>query len=274
MRIFLHRNLKKSKKSGMGGGAFTRCDIDIVRETVCQFAGEVEILLNGKVIKKHNTILTALLNASAQGAAVGTFDAINSMQFMAAGPTILDTVAATKVAGGTGAEDYITFQGVYTNGSGVSKTVTDLRLGHSILVGTIYATSDITDTIVPNGDTLTINWKITFSLVPGDMQPQYRYNVVKMLDSGLFDVPDKMDFVEAAVSNTEVATLEGGGTGAEAYHQWVSEFTASSAVTIIQVELYHTAVDDYTVSDLTDKSLSIGEKLTVHTKLTHSAAQG
>jgi len=259
----------------MGLRAKTWCKIIIPRQGKGKFKGELSLfrLSDGKLLKKFecNTIQTALLNASAKGAATGTFlEVLNKMEFWESGPVSLAIENTTKIAGGTGAEDYITFEATYTNSSGSAKTVDALDIGYDLdgAGDTVQASKASVNEVVEHLDGLKVQWKITFSYDSGDLTDIYRYLLIQMLNSGTFNVPGYMNFIGGA---PVVASLESGGTGAEAYHQWTATYTATGNVTITSIELRDSpAGDKYTDSDITDKTLSNGESLEGHVKITHS----
>lgn len=247
------------------------------------FTGELSIfrLSDDKLLKRvRNTIQTKWLQETCKGAATGSFNAIDKMEFFESGPASLGVESTSKIAGGTGAEDYTTWEATWTNMSGVEKTVTQLELGHDLTgAGTTYLYSQITglSEVVPNTDGLKVQWKLTFSAhptTPGDITDKYRYDIVQMLDTGTFAVPAKMNFRDTLLaSHIETASLEDGGDGTEVYHQWQALHTAASAYTINIVELGETTMADiYTSSDITDKPLDPSESYEFHMKITHSAA--
>lgn len=257
--------------------ARTVCKVISRRQGKGRFHAVVSLfrLSDGKLLKRfENECTTNLLNKSAKGAATGSFDAINKMQFYELGPTLLATETATKIAGGTGSEDYVIFEATYTNGSGVTKTVDSLKLGYDLGGGgeEIYNTKAAVGEEVLNDDGLNVQWKIVFSYSSGDLTDSYRYKLIAMLASGAFDLPTLMTFWVDSVPLTETATLEAGGTGAEAYHKWTATYNAFSSVTISRVALVPSMPTLYVDSDIVDKNLVNGESLEIHTEITHSAA--
>ncbi|MCK4828201.1 hypothetical protein KA005_71385, partial [bacterium] len=247
----------------MGLKAKTWCKVIVPRQREGKFKGELSIfrLSDGKLLKKFelNTIQTALLNASAKGAATGTFvEVCNKMEFWESGPTTLAIEDTTKIAGGTGAEDYVTFEAEYTNGSGSAKTVDALDLGYDLGGGgdTVHASKASVNEVVEDTDGLKVQWKITFSYDSGDLLDHYRYELIEMLNTGAMGQPKDIIFVNGGI---ESASLEAGGTGAEAYHQWTATYTAVGAITIDIIELVTApgipGGDIYTEDDITDKAL-------------------
>lgn len=222
-----------------------------------------------------NTIQAALLNAAAKAVGDGalTFYAINHMQFMASGPTSLAIEIVSKVAGGTGAENYITLQATYTNSSGSSKTVTDLKLGYDIGGGgeRIDALQDITDHVVPDTHGLKVDWQITFTNA-GELFGYYAYKLIQMLGTGTFAEPDEMAFVDSiAVPHSVSIAKSAGGTGAEAYVEFLGTYVATGVITIDYVELRSGSA--FTSNDFDpDKALSNGESIAAYIEITHTAA--
>jgi hypothetical protein len=259
----------------MGLSAKTTCKVIIPRQGKGKFKGELSLfrLSDGKLLKRfeENTIQTALLNKSAKGAATGSFlEVLNKMEFWESGPVTLAIENTTKIAGGTGAEDYITFEATYSNSSGSSKTVDALDLGYDLggAGDTVHASKASVNEVVADGDGLKVQWKITFAYDSGDLTSEYRYLLIEMLNSSTFLKPLNMNFIGG---DSAVASLEAGGTGAEAYHQWTAIYTATGNVTITSIELRTTPTGEkYTDSDITDKTLSNGESLEGHVKITHS----
>lgn len=261
-------------------GAKTRIGIGIHREAVMKIIGEFSLFSIGKygneklISKNRNDVGTLLLNESAKGCATGTFLAIDKMNFIDTTPA--DHVEVTsKVAGGTGAEDYVTFEATYTNSSGVTKTIKEMELGDDLGGGgeKIYCTKDITDQEVLDGNSLKCQWKITMALDSGDLASAYRYRFAQMLNSGTFVVGDKMNFIDTVpADHKEVASLNDGGTGAEAYHEWVATYSATGSVTIDKVYYIKDGDADYVTSNITNKALSNGESITAYTKIQHSSA--
>lgn len=264
----------------MGLKAKTWCKIIIPRQGKGKFKGELSIfrLSDGKLLKKFecNTIQTALLNKSAKGAATGNFlEVLNKMEFWDGIPASLAIEDTVKIAGGTGAEDYVTFEAEYTNSSGGSKTVDALDIGYDLggAGDTIQASKAAVNEEVKDGDGLKVQWKITFAYDSGDLTDTYRYELIAMLDSGGFDKPTWVDFIDTGAGPHRVsAVLEAGGTGAEAYHQWTATYTATGSITIdiIKLEKAGTFVA-FTESDITDKALSNGEGIEGHVRIDHSS---
>ena len=93
--------------------------------------------------------------------------------------------------------------------------------------------------------------------------------------SGLFEIPAKINFEDSGAGNhNETASLEDGGTGAEAYHQWTATYTATGSIVIDIIELWTAPGAEggkvYTQDDITDKSLENTETLQAHVKITHA----
>lgn len=258
----------------MGLRAKTWCKTIVPRQGKGKFKGELSLfrLSDGKLLKKFecNTIQAALLNASAKGAATGTFTEVcNKMEFWEGGPSTLAIEDTTKIAGGTGAEDYVTFEAEYTNSSGSAKTVDALDLGYDLGGGgdTVHASKASVNEVVEHLDGLKVQWKITFSYDSGDLVDHYRYQLIKMLDTGSMNQPKDMIFVNGGI---ESASLEDGGTGAEAYHQWTATYTSTGSNTVTEIHMDDQSSTNITESDITDKALSNGESLEGHIKITHS----
>jgi hypothetical protein len=258
----------------MGLRAKTTCKVIIPRQGKGKFKGELSIfrLSDGKLLKRfeENTIQTALLNKTAKGAATGTFlEVLNKMEFWESGPVSLAIENTTKIAGGTGAEDYITFEATYSNSSGVSKTVDALDIGYDLGGGgdTVHASKASVNQVVADGDGLKVQWKITFSYDSGDLVNHYRYKLIEMLNSASMGIPTHIIFTGGGIEN---AVLEAGGTGAEAYHQWTATYTSTGSNTVTQIDMDDPGSANYTESDITDKALSNGEGLEGHVKITHS----
>jgi hypothetical protein len=258
----------------MGLSAKTTCKVIIPRQGKGKFKGELSIfrLSDNKLLKRfeENTIQTALLNKSAKGAATGTFlEVLNKMEFWEAGPVTLAIENTTKIAGGTGAEDYITFEATYTNSTGVSKTVDALDIGYDLggAGDTVHASKAAVNEVVADGDGLKVQWKITFAYDSGDLVDHYRYELIEMLNSGAIAIPTHIIFTGGGIEN---AVLEAGGTGAEAYHKWTATRTATGSETITQIDMDDASSTNITESDITDKALSNGEGLEAHIEITHS----
>ena len=221
-----------------------------------------------------NTIQNAFLYAVAKGVKDGAFTPPNHLQFRASGPVSLAIETISKEAGGTGAENYVTYSATYTNSSGSEKTVTDLRFGYDISGGSerIDATKDIVDHAVPNGDGLKVTWQISLS-VSGELLNDYSYRVMRMVAVGSFDEPDDMYFQYLGGGGASgTCNYLAGGTGAEAYVSWRGVFTAVSGVTIDIVEMkggaYTYVEHDYDP----DHVLAIGEGIQQDIEITHTAA--
>jgi|GEM_PF-6766447 len=260
-------------------GAKTRICIGIHRQAVMKIIGELSLFSidkygNERLIGKYrNDVETLLLNESAKGCATGTFLAIDKMNFIDTTPAD-HVVVTTKVAGGTGAEDYVTFEATYTNSSGVTKTIGSMELGDDLGGGgeKIYCTKDITDQEVLDTNSLKCQWKITLSLDSGDLASVYRYRYAQMLNSGTFVVGDKINFIDTVpADHKEVASLNAGGTGAEAYHEWTATYSATGSVTIDKVYYIKDGDADYTTANITNKALSNGESISAFCKIIHTA---
>ena len=106
--------------------AKTRIGIGIHRQAVMKIVGELSLFSidkhgNEKLIGIYkNDVETLLLNESAKGCATGTFLAIDKMNFIDTTPA--DHVEnAAKVAGGTGAEEYVDLNATWSKSTGVGK---------------------------------------------------------------------------------------------------------------------------------------------------------
>lgn len=246
------------------------------------FTGELSIfrLSDDKLLKRvRNTIQTKWLQETCKGAATGSFNAIDKMEFFESGPASLGVESTSKIAGGTGAEDYTTWEATWTNMSGVEKTVTQLELGYDLGGGSEMLYSQITglSEVVPNTDGLKVQWKIVFAAhptTPGDITDKYRYEIMKMANAGTFSIPAKFIFDSTEPASYPVtASLEAGGDGTEVYHQWTGTHTATSAHTVDIIKLSETTMTDiYTTSDIVNKPLDPSESYEFHLKITHSAA--
>lgn len=266
------------EKQDAGCGSKVWCDVGL-RPLVgeVKLMGLLKIFKNGKLEQVKNTWLTAGKNKTAQGAAVGTFLAFNKMEFFEAGPISLHVANITKIAGGTGAEDYVTFQANYPNSSGGTKTITQINFGYDLGGGGEAIYCQVTGLSVPvlDGETIRYQWVLTMAYSSGGVTSTYRNLLARMLYIGTMPVPLMIDFQDTgAGSNGESASLEEGGTGAEAYHQWVATYTAPGGGKIIDIIILNktscTPGNEYVEEDITDKTLSEGDTLTAHIKITHS----
>jgi hypothetical protein len=257
-------------------GVKTWCDWGMApRHSIIKITGVLrEVYKNGELgppIK--NSVTTVFKNKSAQGAATGTFLAVNKAEI-----TLTDVsthvVNTSKVAGGSGAEDYVTFQFDWTNTLGSTKTIDDIDMGYDMGGGSeaIYFQVTGLSKDVADNETIRYQWTITFAYSAGGVLAAYRYSLAKMIDSGSFIAPNQMLFINTgAGTNTETATLEDGGTGAEAYHQWTATYTATGAETIDIIRLQESgAATVYTEDDITDKALVLNDTLQAHVKISHS----
>ena len=244
-------------QSNIRMGVKTWCDWGMApRHSIIKITGVLrEVYENGELgppIK--NSVTTVFKNKSAQGAAVGTFLAVNKAEF-----TFSDVSTAlvntTKVAGGSGIEDYVTFQFDWPNLTGGTKTINSIDMGYDLTGGgeaIYFQVTGLTKDVVDQ-ETIRYQWTITFAYSAGGVTALYRYGLAEMIAAGTFIAPTHITFIDTgAAEHAEVASLEDGGTGAEAYHQWTATYTAVGAITIDIIDLGHTPVSwaAYTSDDM------------------------
>ena len=238
--------------------------------------GEVFCYLGDKLVGyKKNTIQTAFLQETAKGAGTGSGYWVDTLRFIASGPVTLATENTSVAAGGDGTVNYTTWTATYTNSSGSSKIVDVVQLRDSAGDHT-FSEVDITDVTVPDTETFTVDWKITFS-TNDDLTTLYLNETmegVAQSGGGNYDyVPNKMGFCISAAYEAETATLVDGGDGTEVYHEWQASHTADGAETVTALKLWDTIEADTLVDvDITDRSLANGDTLVATIRITHAVA--
>lgn len=231
-----------------------------------------EIREDGSVREFPNTVLTAYKNKSAQGAATGSFNAIDTGRVNWSGGDS-GGKSTSLVAGGAGATDYATFEFEWTNTTGASKTITSIDLGYDLGGGSeaIYFQQTGLSVVVANNEKIKYQWTITISYSSGGVTYLYRYYLAQMTATGSFNICDKIDFIDSgAGSNKENCSLEDGGAGTENYHQWNATYTASGSITIDKIALRYDAVGKYTDDDIANVAMVATDTLEAHVKITHN----
>jgi hypothetical protein len=262
----------------MSMGVKTWCSVGLAPQvSVIKILGALrEVSKNGILLPPvKNSVTTVFKNKSAQGAAVGTFLAINKAEITCSDASSY-VVNTTKVAGGSGAEDHVTFEFEWENTTGGAKTINDIDMGYDMGGGgeAIYFQVTGLTKVVADNETIRYQWTITFAHSSGGVKALYRNRLAQMINSGTFTVGNKICFLDTGASPyTEVAVLEDGGTGAEAYHQWTATYTAAGAI-IIDIITYNdtdcSPSQRYTEDDITNKSLVLNDTLQAHIKIEHA----
>lgn len=274
----LENNKAPGSKAGLGAKVW--CDVGLApKEGIIILQGILERLdEKGNVLDRHiNTATTVYKQKTAQGAAVGSFNAVDKIRFYEAGPTSLDVEVATKVAGGDGTVDYVTYEAEWINDTGSTKTITQMEIGYDLGGGSeaIYAQVTGLSQAVPDTEKVRYRWTLTMAYVSGGVNASYRKALAKMVYDGTFPIPATINFVDTlAATHCENASLEAGGDGVETYHQWTATYTGPvGGKTIDQLILNKIACavgNEYVEEDITDKALAEGDTLTAHIKITHS----
>jgi len=260
-------------KAGIGSKTWVNLHRKRHYEQSVKIIGTVKEFINDKFIREFpNTVTTAFKNKSAGGAATGTFLEVDGGRMnYTAGDS--GECATTKIAGGTGAEDYVTFEFEWTNTTGVSKTITSIDLGYDLEGGgeVIYFQQTGLSVVVASSEKIKYQWTVTIAYSSGGVTDEYRYLLAEMIYTGTFDLPDTINFFDTGTqSHPETATLEAGGTGGEAYHQWHATYTATGAKTIDIIYLLHSGGENYTEDDITNVAMVLNDTLEAHVRITHS----
>lgn len=260
-------------KSGIGAKTWVTCHRRRRYEGEVKISGAVKEFIDGKFTREFpNTVTTAFKNKSAQGAATGTFLAVDGGRMNYSGGDSGEC-ATTKIAGGTGAEDYVTFEFEWTNSTGLTKTITSIDLGYDLEGGgeVIYFQQTGLSVAVTSLEKIKYQWTITIAYSSGGVTDYYRYYLARMIYTGLFDVPELIVFFDTGEqSHPETASLEEGGTGAEAYHQWNADYTAPDSRTIDIIYMLHTSDENLTEDDIADVAMVLNDTLEAHVRITHS----
>ena len=244
-----------------------------VIEGVVALKGILKETRDGEVVNLyHNTATANFKKKTAQGAATGSFNAINKARLNWSGGSA--TVTPTKIAGGDGAHDYVTYSFEWKNETGASKTLTSLDIGYDLGGGgeVIYCQKTGLSKEVADDETVKYTWTITCAYSSGGVTQAYRQQLAYMIYGGSFSTPNKIDFYSTVGSNYETATLEDGGDGVETYHQWIATYIAPAGgqtIDIIYFGYYSGGMTTYSEHDITNKALDENDELEAHVKITH-----
>lgn len=262
-------------KDNAGCGSRAWASVRLLRKGEVKLIGHLKLFIDGKkILDEFNDVTTAFKNKSAQGAAGGTFSPFTGgkVKLTCSDVSTYDC-PVTKLAGGTGAEDYVKYRFTWQNTSGNPKTINTAEF-YDVTEVTIYCQKTGLSVVVPDQNTVAGEWTITVTYSSGGVKDLYRNRLAGMLHSGSFLVPNKINFIDTIPANHFVtASLEEGGTGAENYHQWTATYVATGAITIDILALGYLTeapMDDYTQDDIVDKSLDTSEELIGRVRITHN----
>lgn len=227
----------------------------IVVERQIRIAGQVEFQVNGKTVKRRNTMLAGMGQNFAYASRTGTCKMINSMRMHKVGGSGWVWLSTpVRTAGGQGGNDYVTVQSTWTNTTGAPVTFDQFWMTcepfSPMPIILDIAMVDNDSVTVPDAATLTINWKIQIPSTTCGFSAAQRNDMAQGISpqvghgGALYNFTHVKFVWAAGDSGLQVVTGYTGGTGYDQVLATSGEYLhAAAAVIVTEAEIYNSNGD-------------------------------